>query len=166
MCWVAITSKSSGGKFDGKSYYFNRSGSAREIQFFEDFIEWLRRSGIRSDLHPIFTRVAKAKSKTLTKALNSQMVSKALKDMGEYHMLSRGAYSGISLRRGGMTSMSAAGRSDSDTLRVSGQRNIETAVMYMGSTGTTGSGNVFRNDDATAPTVVQLKKSNASFLGH
>jgi hypothetical protein len=163
MRWTANTSKSSGGKYDGKNYYFNRSGSDREIQFFEDFIEWVRRSGIRSDNHPIFTRVASAKAKTETKALNSRMVSEALKKMGEYYNISREAYSPISLRRGGMTSMATAGRSDADTLRVSGQKNIETAVIYMGNTGTTGTGNVFRNDDASAPTVNQLKKSYARF---
>jgi hypothetical protein len=139
-----------------KPYQFSRTGTSREIQFFDDFIEWIELSGVRTLESPIFSRVH-PHTKRYAEAQGKDY-RHALKRMAVHFDLDPDLYSGKSTRKGGATSMHAAGRSDADILSLVGHSNIATTVQhYMADNNHRG--NSFGNNDDEQVTIAQLKRS-------
>jgi hypothetical protein len=139
-----------------RPYHFFRSGSLREIQFFDDFLEFIEMSGVRALDKPLFSRLHPVTG-TYAEA-QGRMFREALKTMAVHFHLDPNLYSGKSTRRGGTTSMQMSDRPDSDMLTLTGHANLSTTVgHYVMDVGHRG--NTFRNSDDGQVSLSQLKRS-------
>jgi hypothetical protein len=152
-----LSTKTSGRQaIRAKPYHFFRDGTDREVQFFNDFLDFLEMAGVRDLTKPLFSRIHPTTG-TLYEARGKEY-RQAIKSMAPHFGLDPSYYSGKSTRKGGSTSMHVSGRSDSDMLQLAGHAQIETTLShYVKDVGHRG--NTFRNEDGGQVTLDQLKRS-------
>jgi len=154
MMWTVPTSKSSKQRADGTKYYFDREGSDREKEFFEDLLTGLVLFDVPSMNHPVFSRFRNGKVLELT----SKVFAQHLKEMATHFGIDPKHFAGKSTRKGGCQNMAVAGRSDSDTARLARHSSHTTTYKhYVKDVGTFR--NVFANPVADRVTVDKLRRT-------
>lgn len=149
-----LSSKSSRRQADGKPYHFTPGETAREAQFFNDFLEWIERSQVVQADRPLFCY----RSNGVYHDLLGKKFRNVLKTMAVAFGMNPRCYSGKSTRKGGASSMQVSGRPDSHIVGLTGHAAITTTVVhYIRDAGLLG--NTFRNSDDTAVKVHHLKRS-------
>jgi len=135
-------------------YQCHRRGNEQEIQFFDDFMSWIHRCGVRTLESPIFSRLH---PHTMRYAeCQGTSFRSAMKCMAKAFGIDPKYYSGKSTRIGGATNMRAAGRSDADQVGLAGHHDIAMTMRYVSAVSSRG--NVLSNSQEDLPTVNQLKR--------
>jgi hypothetical protein len=137
-------------------YFLGGTVTAREVQFFEDFLIWLQISGVHDLDKPVFSRLHPGTGRYAE--AQGRDFRQALKDMAVHFELDPIYYSGKSTRKGGATSMHVSGRSDADILGLVGHQQLSTTVEhYISNVGHRG--NTFSNADQSQVTIAQLRRN-------